>query len=374
MKIGIISTFPALGSRNIGDLLISCATEDALASIAPESTIYRFYRGDSYSNIAELVGGLDHIVFACLAVRERFMFDKLYPYARQIQACGVPYTILSAGTELGMGRAVLADWSGSAADRASLLSLLDGAVGVSTRGVLTQQFLSRLGAQCEFLGDIAFLSPQCTGTPFPVGRQIRSILISDPHYWADFYPALLALHRGLRSRFADASIKVVLHGKSGLRQQLDADGIEYVPIYEGGIEALDIYGTSDLHVGFRVHGHVSALKRRVYSYLLEQDGRGADYGAAVLANIAVPCHLARRGSLGRLRRHLNKVALQFGRKQPNETPTAVYRILAMIDSDRSQGFARFSGLHQQIDDFNANNLAFLRDSLERGKRIKPVKT
>jgi hypothetical protein len=368
MKIGVISTFPEHGSRNIGDLLISKATEAALLATVPGCSIRQFYRGDAWDRIAPDITALDHVVFACLAVREAAMFDRLYPYAEQIQASGIPYTILSAGTELAVERSSVSPWAGSDADRKRLLSLLQGAQGVATRGVLTQAFLRSLGAECQFLGDIAFYGPEYDGVPFQIGRPIRRILISDPHYWPDFYRALMALHDGLKRRFPEATIQVVLHGKSGLQKQLASTGIETIPLFQADVEALDLYGEADLHVGFRVHGHVSALKRRVYSYLLEQDGRGADYGAALQASVAVPCFLAGHGRRAKLRRLANRLRLKMGRVEKGaDLPSPVFRILAMIDADLAAGFQRFSGLDQQIDRFNRQNLAFLSDCLLPGK-------
>jgi hypothetical protein len=368
MKIGVISTFPEHGSRNIGDLLISKATEAALSATVPGCSLQRFYRGDPWERIAEAVSALDHIVFACLAVRERAMFDRLYPYAQQIQATGLPYTILSAGTELAVEQAALPSWAGSDTDRTQLLALLQGARGVATRGVLTQAFLRNLGANCAFLGDIAFFGPEHDGIPFQPGRPIRRILISDPHYWPDFYGALIALHHGLKHRFPEAVIQVVLHGKSGLQKQLASTGIDTIPLFQADVEALDVYGSADLHVGFRVHGHVSALKRRVYSYLLEQDGRGADYGAALQAGISVPCFLAGHGRRAKLRRLANRLRLRVGMDghADSRMPSPVFRILAMIDADLASGFQRFAGLDRQIDGFNRQNLAFLSRCLTSG--------
>jgi polysaccharide pyruvyl transferase WcaK-like protein len=40
------------------------------------------------------------------------------------------------------------------------------------------------------------------------------------------------------------------------------------------LDALELYGQVDLHVGYRVHAHLCALSRRRPSLLIAEDGRG----------------------------------------------------------------------------------------------------
>jgi hypothetical protein len=149
-----------------------------------------------------------------------------------------------------------------------------------------------------------------------------------------------------------------------LQAQLEKDSIPYEAIHEADNEGLSQYDDIDLHVGFRVHGHVSALKRGKYSYLLEQDGRGADYGAALAVNMSTPCFLGGSSASARLRKLIEKLLLKFGSKpDPEAVPAAVYRILAMVQADSAAGFSKFVGLERQIDDFNAMNLEFLSKAI-----------
>ena len=52
-KIGIISTFPAAGSRNIGDYLISKSTENAIHQVLPDCQITSFFRADPWAEIKD---------------------------------------------------------------------------------------------------------------------------------------------------------------------------------------------------------------------------------------------------------------------------------------------------------------------------------
>jgi hypothetical protein len=46
-------------------------------------------------------------------------------------------------------------------------------------------------------------------------------------------------------------------------------------------EKLSLYDTIDLHIGYRVHGHIAFLTRRKPSYLIHEDGRGKGFSESV---------------------------------------------------------------------------------------------
>ena len=117
----------------------------------------------------------------------------------------------------------------------------------------------------------------------------------------------------------------------------------------------DVYEECDLHVGFRVHGHVSALKRRKLSYLLEQDGRGVDYGLSLSRRLTVPAVPVADPSF-RLNASLLKSVLR-GRHRisiPKGVPAgAVDQVLSLLDRDREQRFSAFLGLEEELSAFTA---------------------
>lgn len=113
---------------------------------------------------------------------------------------------------------------------------------------------------------------------------------------------------------------------------------------------MSIYDNADLHVGFRVHGHVSALKRRVYSYLLEQDGRGCDYGLTLSKNISVPNFTSVRPPVNLK----SCFRLYFDRimKKVLVPSVPAEEIVSLIREDYHQGFQKFAGLEKEIESFS----------------------
>jgi hypothetical protein len=365
MRVGIITTYPEKGSRNIGDHLITVSTEAAVRTVVGECQFSRVFRADDWNTVQGQLQQVDHIVIACLAVRENGMFTRVYPYAEKLLDLGVPYTILSAGTELPLVHRTSYQWAGTAQDLKILQRFLRGAAGASSRGILTQRFLAHMGVDSPYLGDIAFFDPRYCDRRYAAKKSIRRIAISDPHYWMHYYHPLVGLRNGLQSMFPEAQIEVLLHGKSGLRKQLDREGISYQPIYENPKSGLDCYDEFDLHVGFRVHGHVSALKRCRPSYLLEQDGRGADYGASFNVNCTVPCYQVGGPLQKRVSKFIEYCRLPHSKKSEGSLPGSLFRILAMIDQHRQSGFQNFVGLDSQIQNLNQSNLEFLGRSMNQ---------
>lgn len=360
MKIGIITTYPEKGSKNIGDYLITNSTELAIQALVGCCQFERFFRADTWDRVDQGLSAVDHIVIACMAIREQGMFTRIYPYAEQLIGLSIPYSVLSAGTELAqVGRDCYA-WRGSIQERRLLEKFLEGASGVSSRGLLTHRFLALLGIDSPFLGDIAFYDPRYLERKFTAVRSIRKIAISDPHYWLRYYRPMMGLMAGLQTMFPEAKIEFLLHGKSGIRRQLDRTGIAYRPIYEQPSDGLDVYDEFDLHVGFRVHGHVSALKRCKPSYLLEQDGRGADYGSSIPVNCSVPFFQSAAPWRQRMIKTVEYLRLQRSLSHNASLPGSIFRVLAMIDEHRKDGFQNFLGLERKIQEMNRSNLEFLQ--------------
>ena len=359
-KIGIISTYPKNGSKNIGDYLISRSTEEAIRSILPDCEITSFFRKEKWENIGKTVIEQDHLIFACLAIRERDMAKNVYPYIQEIIDSKIPFTIIASGTQLPVHKKRMGKIDKfSAKNRDLLANLSEQCRGFSTRGCVSQSFCQSLGLKTENLGDIAFFDERFNKRRFEIAQPIRKIAISDPHYWRAFIPEFKELYFGLQKRFPDAEIMITQHGKSGLENLLIKENFNINPIYQEPEEGLEVYDDVDLHVGFRVHAHVATLKRRKYSYLIEQDGRGCDYGRNMNANISVPCFVS---SFDQIWSKLF-ASKSLSNPEPSRRISAVEQLLSMIDKDVENGFSVFSGLEGQIEAISQKNIDFLKRNL-----------
>ncbi|WP_111411714.1 polysaccharide pyruvyl transferase family protein [Billgrantia lactosivorans] len=360
-KVVIIGTYPEHGSRNIGDQLITTCLTEVIESLC-DAKIDVIWRADQWTNVREKILKADHVFFACLAIRHQ-MHNKEYPYLKQIIESGIPFSVIAAGTSLPVHeRSHL--FSNISKDSLSLLlSINERAAVFTTRGVVTQEFCYHHGLKAAKLaGDVAFYSKQYAKRVFIEGKRINTIVISDPHHASAYLGAFRKLHANLSSMFPEARILVAQHGASDVVESFCREqNIECVKIYEHRYDGLGIYAEADLHVGFRVHGHVSALKRRVYSYLLEQDGRGCDYGLTLDKRISVPNYLmSNKITLNNIAKSLLKRSSGQG-AIASTVPADI--LTSMIRQDQVNGFAKFTGLEDQIESFNSNTYRSVQTAL-----------
>ncbi|WP_306916594.1 MULTISPECIES: polysaccharide pyruvyl transferase family protein [unclassified Arthrobacter] len=336
----VVTTYPAQGSRNIGDYLITQSLISMIeATVGEEAHVDVIWRAAPWEEISEVILSADHVFFACLAIRPE-MESGVYPFARKVIESSVRYSIHAAGTDLRVkdNMDLL-----ETMDEASVIFLRELALGsriFTTRGVLTQAFCRLSGiTAARFSGDIAFYAPEMYGIGFRAPTAIRNIVVSDPHRATKYIDSFVCLIAGLRSLFPQASIKVALHGQN---QEIEAActglDLDTTSIYENPGGGLSIYDSCDLHVGYRVHGHVSALKRRKVSYLLEQDGRGADYGLTLSRKISVPNYLQFVRDDGEKRRWTTRASV-----------SPPQQLLSMIEQDSINNFERFEGFDQELE-------------------------
>lgn len=105
------------------------------------------------------------------------------------------------------------------------------------------------------------------------------------------------------------------------------------PAYEP--EKLELYREIDLHIGYRVHGHIYFLAMRHPSYLFQVDGRGT----GVSESLSAPSDV-----------------VAFGKddyKQPVE------ELLDNVHQDVSNGFSAFDDVAKAIDDTRENMIRLI---------------
>lgn len=116
------------------------------------------------------------------------------------------------------------------------------------------------------------------------------------------------------------------------------------------LERIAFYGKCDLHVGYRLHGHLEFLSQRLPSVLLEEDGRGRGATEALGApgvrgwELTWSSRLARVTSSARVARVL---ARRFAVKSAR--PAAVPEALATVRDEIETGFRRCAAVPARID-------------------------
>ena len=352
----IVSTFPEKGSRNIGDKLITEATKRGIRTVEKEPVRFNaVFREADFSEVQTEILSSDAIVFACLALRHNM--ETVYPYADEILKMDVPVGVLAAGTKTRPGQVNENLYGMKASDVQLIKDIAEKSLFFGTRDLLTQDFCEYHDIEsAEFTGDIAFFDERFQEEKFSAPESIQRIAVSDPHYSKAYTPPFEYLLDRLKDQFPQATTEVFIHGKNPrIVDVAKSHGIKVNEIYKEA-DGLKEYEDIDLHVGFRLHGHVSALTRRKPSYLFEQDGRGCGYGLALERKTSVPCFRyptkyfwtwksALKFLLG-----LERTPISYS---ANHVPkNAVDQIMAMVIEDSRNGFQRFNEMEEQILQFN----------------------
>lgn len=361
----IISTYPEQGSQNIGDALITDATIQAIKDVKGEenSQFSILWREEDGTKAKKQIDKADAIIFACFAIRKNLA--SKYSFIQEVIESNKPFAILAAGTDLPVSKGAKYLYSGYSNEDIKLLKEVNRkCLFFTTRGILTQNFCEELKIDnAKFAGDIAFYNPEFNKRLFHHKNEVKKIAISDPHKYSQFEGMLEELIVLLQKRYPNSEIDILQHGKNKVLSQLALKyKINVNEIYKNKEWGLNTYDEYDLHVGFRVHGHVSALKRRIPSYLLEQDGRGADYGLTIQENVSFPAYAFQRQKLNmNVKKVFKNIAKKILGKYISNyeifyDKAPAHFITTMIDEDKSNNFEKFIGLESSVRKYSQQNL------------------
>jgi len=347
MNYTIITTYPETGSKNIGDQLITNSLKKVLSENQQNAKIRTVFRADNWENVKDVINNSDHILFACLAIRAN-MLEIEYPFIINILQSNIPFSVIAAGTQISRQELNISFRNFPEKTIQALRVIDQKATFFSTRGVLTQYFCEQIGlTSTKMSGDIAF--SMYSNPDFKSGKKIKRIAISDPHNPAMYVNSVAVLYQGLKQTYPNASIEFFLHGiNPTIKELCEKNNIKYREIFLDKNNGLDSYDNIDLHVGFRVHGHVTALSKGIYSYLLEQDGRGVEYGLTMNAKVSVTD----------IREPLIVEMSGVNKGVTDQSGASAHYLLSMIRQDDLNKFEKFLCMKDQIKQFiNLNRKA-----------------
>lgn len=138
---------------------------------------------------------------------------------------------------------------------------------ITSRDLFTKKLLENNGIKSSLTGDIALFDIDKIDSKFIIQDKIKSIAITIPHN-SKWYNSCFLVKKELETRF---NLKVYL-----CSHQYFQNNKSYRELY-GDSKILDFYKSIDMHIGFRLHGHIWFIRNRKPSILLAEDGRGYGY-------------------------------------------------------------------------------------------------
>lgn len=243
---------------------------------------------------------------------------------------------------------------------------------ISTRDQLSADLLTREGIHgATMTGDVAWYAP--AGPTRPVPQRLEHVAFTPPANPL-FFRDGIALLQAVRRYAPAADLTVVFHRdrQEPFEQAARALGAETIDI-SGSVEGFRHYDSTSLHIGYRLHAHLYCLSTGGVSYLVAEDSRGVG-ALQTLGNLGVdpfrkrpaPAMLRRVWSaMPRLgnpaRRPTRPIGLAVSRVLGYGDPSS--RLIAQLDRDASDGFARHRAVGDQI--------AATRPAMDRALQMLP---
>lgn len=277
----VLSTYPADGSGNIGDYLITSSAVELLRRVKGQCEVEVLFREEDLSPYLTDINRSRALLMPGFAIRDP-IHPNTYRLTPRLEAVGVPLIPIGAGAKFFPG-----DFASCSVQRFSkptqafLRWIAQGLDSFACREYLTCALLKAHGiTNPAMVGDCAWYHLPSLGTPLKRPERVDRLVFTTPHSRLYVQQAKNVM-KMLAGLFPESELICCL-------QSRPSDGVDAVvqwakrhgfSVIQGGgkPEMLELYGEIDLHVGYRVHGHLASLARRRPSVLLCEDSRGAGF-------------------------------------------------------------------------------------------------
>lgn len=277
MEIIGLTTCPEHASGNVGDKLITEAAIEMIKDICENVNISIHFRRSDFSSRMEYLNAADAILLLATEITERKMRPRKYRIAENLSAVQTPI-IPIAGTHTFFpgDRHELLKRQLKDQTRSFIDVLEYPANSFPARTEWVKQVLSQNGYNAVMTGDPAWYDPNYIGEPFHSPDSIDKLVFTTPH--DDLYlEQAKRLIRQLTNEYQGARRIVSLHSApTDLDRSLVdlAEDLSWEIQYNShDTSNLEFYKESDIHIGYRKHGHLAHLRWRRPSIVLAEDSR-----------------------------------------------------------------------------------------------------
>ncbi len=278
MLIGL-TTCPHHASGNVGDQLITEAALELIEDIHGPVECEIHFRREDFSSRLDYLNSSDAIVLFGLPIDEEQTRPRYYRIAEDLDEVDPPIIPISAIHKFFPGdERELATREFETKTRRFLDRLVpncpEGEIPVRTEWV--GRVLEQNGYDAVLTGDPAWYDPEMIGQEFHRPESIDQLVFTTPHS-AHYLEQAKTLLGRLTRTFPEADRIVSLHSAPTdvdreLTETAKRDGWE-IHYASHDTANLELYRDSDLHVGYRKHGHLAHLRWRRPSVVLAEDSR-----------------------------------------------------------------------------------------------------
>ena len=350
---------------DMSTVLITDRCEKLLNAHRPEHELFQLPHWEALEKHLDRVNdSAAVIILGGPGLRSNF-YPGIYKLARDLDNIKVPIIPMGIGWKSFPGdHATLINYRFTAESMKVLRRIQEGTIYFGCRDYLTQAVLQRNGITNTLVtGDPVWYELGSIGHEMKAPPEVRRIVYT-PSQGQHFHLQSIGVMRLLRDMFPDSEIFCSFH--RGTEADMFTTGQEAKRLKllmheakNAGLEVVDtsydlkriaFYNSCDIHVGYRLHGHLYFLSTRKPSILLHEDGRGRGASEALgvrgidafkpTASAGIANRLGNWKLVGAFRR-------AFGAVKANPRTLDILR--GYLAEEVENGFARFSGVGKVID-------------------------
>jgi hypothetical protein len=274
----VITTPP---TKNVGDHLITRSAKNIIKKVKGDVEILEYSMQDDLTDKLEKINKCKAFIIPSFAIREPF-HPETFRFVPDMTKIKIPIY------PLGM------TWKGFPGDHETVrtfrfqnetlqfLKYISKQVPkILCRDHLTCQVLKNHGISNLVMGgDPAWYDYESFGKPMKRSKKIETLVFTTPHAgW--FNEQAKKILEMLSDLFPNARKICSIHGGNGVEdfeigQHAEKNGFETIDV-SNHLDQIDYYRNADLHVGYRLHGHIAFLSKRIPSILLVEDSRGGGF-------------------------------------------------------------------------------------------------
>jgi len=269
---------------NTGDNLILESLKDLIISIKGKTNFLEIDRNVDLSDRISLINKTKCILMPGFAIRDP-LYPQIYTLTKNLYSIKVPLIPIGAG------------WKGFPGDFKTVNETRYSERTVSFLKHISkkiEKFYCRENYTCKVLqnngidntlmvGDCAWYNSNKLRKRVNPNKEVKNIVFTTPHM-AIFKHQSLSILKFLESFFPNATKYLCLQGGKNYPTDLDKY-LSYmgkkmgfiIKDVSGTCKKIKFYENCDLHIGYRVHGHLAFLRNRIPSILINEDGRGIGF-------------------------------------------------------------------------------------------------
>lgn len=270
----LLTTYPEQGSRNVGDKLISASAVKLIRYRVKDYDPVMVFREEPLERFEET--SLRTILAPGFSVNDA-TYPTLFRLYENIH--NLPETFFPVGCSfqhLVPNKDTYDQYNYSEATLSFFRSVVERSGPMPCRDELIVKMLNRHSIPAFYCGDLALYDDDVIGSKFVPPKAIGSVVFTVQHKPKYMQQSFTMLDL-IKKEFPAANLYVVHHSKINKYSKQVSDYAKSVGFIEkdlsGDVSNLDFYDEIDLHIGYRLHGHISFLRRRKPSCLLIEDSR-----------------------------------------------------------------------------------------------------